>query len=137
MHRKILLWGIGFAITAVLLGAFGAHALKSFLTPEKLQSYETGVRYQLIHALALIALSIYGQKNKTNDFLNKGIGWSAHFFIVGAFLFSGSIYGLALLSVIHPSWAFVLGPVTPIGGLFFMLGWAIWARFVWLNKVDL
>jgi uncharacterized membrane protein YgdD (TMEM256/DUF423 family) len=137
MHRKILLWGIGFAITAVLLGAFGAHALKSFLTPEKLQSYETGVRYQLIHALALIALSIYGQINKTNDFLNKGIGWSAHFFIVGPFLFSGSIYGLALLSVIHPSWAFVLGPVTPIGGLFFMLGWAIWARFVWLNKVDL
>ncbi len=137
MHRKILLWGIGFAITAVLLGAFGAHALKSFLTPEKLQSYETGVRYQLIHALALIALSIYSQINKTNDFLNKGIGWSAHFFIVGAFLFSGSIYGLALLSVIHPSWAFILGPVTPIGGLFFMLGWAIWARFVWLNKVDL
>ena len=137
MHRKILLWGIGFAITAVLLGAFGAHALKSFLTPEKLQSYETGVRYQLIHALALIALSIYGQINKTNDYLNKGIGWSAHFFIVGTFLFSGSIYGLALLSVIHPSWAFILGPVTPIGGLFFMLGWAIWARFVWLNKVDL
>ena len=137
MHRKILLWGIGFAISAVLLGAFGAHALKSFLTPEKLQSYETGVRYQLIHALALIALSIYSQINKTNDFLNKGIGWSAHFFIVGAFLFSGSIYGLALLSVIHPSWAFILGPVTPIGGLFFMLGWAIWARFVWLNKVDL
>ncbi len=137
MHRKILLWGIGFAISAVLLGAFGAHALKAILTPEKLQSYETGVRYQLIHALALIALSIYGQINKTNDFLNKGIGWSAHFFIVGAFLFSGSIYGLALFSVIHPSWAFVLGPVTPIGGLFFMLGWAIWARFVWLNKVDL
>ena len=137
MHRKILLWGIGFAITAVLLGAFGAHALKAILTPEKLQSFETGVRYQLIHALALIALSIYGQINKTNDFLNKGIGWAAHFFIIGAFLFSGSIYGLALLSVIHPSWAFVLGPVTPIGGLFFMLGWAIWARVVWLNKVDI
>ena len=137
MHRKILLWGIGFAITAVLLGAFGAHALKAILTPEKLQSFETGVRYQLIHALALIALSIYGQINKTNDFLNKGIGWAAHFFIIGAFLFSGSIYGLALLSVIHPSWAFVLGPVTPIGGLFFMLGWASWARVVWLNKVDI
>jgi uncharacterized membrane protein YgdD (TMEM256/DUF423 family) len=137
MHRKFLLWGIGFAITAVLLGAFGAHALKAILTPEKLQSFETGVRYQLIHALALIALSIYGQINKTNDFLNKGIGWAAHFFIIGAFLFSGSIYGLALLSVIHPSWAFVLGPFTPIGGLFFMLGWAIWARVVWLNKVDI
>lgn len=137
MHRKILLWGIGFAITAVLLGAFGAHALKSFLTPEKLQSYETGVRYQLIHALALIALSIYSQQNQTNYLSNKGIGWSAHFFIVGCFLFSGSIYGLALLSVVHPSWAFALGPITPIGGLCFMLGWAIWARFVWLNKVDM
>ena len=55
MHRKILLWGIGFAIISVLLGAFGAHALKSVLSPEKLQSFETGVRYQLIHALALIA----------------------------------------------------------------------------------
>jgi uncharacterized membrane protein YgdD (TMEM256/DUF423 family) len=137
MHRKILLWGIGFAIIAVLLGAFGAHALKSILTPEKLQSYETGVRYQLIHALALIALSIYSQQNQTNYLSNKGIGWSAHFFIVGCFLFSGSIYGLALLSVIHPSWAFVLGPITPMGGLCFMLGWAIWARAVWLNKMDM
>lgn len=137
MHRKILLWGISFAIKAVLLGAFGAHALKSILTPEKLQSYETGVRYQLVHALALIALSIYGQLNKTNDMVNKGIGWSAHLFIVGAFLFSGSIYGLALFSVIHPSWAFVFGPITPIGGLCFMVAWAIWARVVWLNKMDM
>lgn len=137
MHRKILLWGIGFAIISVLLGAFGAHALKSILNPEKLQSYETGVRYQLIHALALIALSIYGQLNKTNEIVTKGIGWAAHFFIVGCFLFSGSIYGLSLLSVIHPSWAFILGPITPIGGLGFMLGWAFWARVVWLNKVDM
>ena len=137
MHRKILLWGIAFAIIAVLLGAFGAHALKAILTPEKLQSYETGVRYQLIHALALIALSIYGQLNKTNEILNKGIGWAAHFFIVGCILFSGSIYGLSLLSVIHPSWSFLLGPITPIGGLGFMMGWASWARVVWLNKMDM
>ena len=119
MHRKVLLWGIAFAIVAVLLGAFGAHALKSVLSPEKLQSYETGVRYQLIHALALIALSIYSQQNQSNHLSNKGIVWSAHFFIVGCFLFSGSIYGLALLSVVHPSWAFALGPITPIGGLCF------------------
>lgn len=137
MHRKILLWGIAFAIIAVLLGAFGAHALKAILTPEKLQSYETGVRYQLIHALALITLSIYGQLNKTNEIVHKGIGWAAHFFIVGCILFSGSIYGLSLLSVIHPSWSFLLGPITPIGGLGFMLGWTSWARVVWLNKVDM
>lgn len=137
MHRKILLWGIAFAIIAVLLGAFGAHALKAMLSSDKLQSYETGVRYQLIHALALVNLSIYGQLNKTNDSLNKGIGWAAHFFIIGCVLFSGSIYGLSLLSVIHPSWSFILGPMTPIGGLCFMLGWASWARVVWLNKVDM
>ena len=137
MYRKILLWGIGFATIAVLLGAFGAHALKAILTPEKLLSYETGVRYQLIHALALIGLSIYGQQNQSNHFLNKGIEWAAHFFIVGCFLFCGSIYGLALLSVIHPSWSFILGPITPMGGLAFMLGWASWARVVWSNKVDM
>ena len=137
MHRKILLWGIAFAMIGVLLGAFGAHALKSILSPEKLQSYETGVRYQLIHALALIALSIYGQLNKASEIVNKGIGWAAHFFIVGGILFSGSIYGLSLLSVFHPSWSNILGPITPIGGLCFMLGWASWARVVWLNKVDM
>jgi len=137
MHRKILLWGIGFAIIAVLLGAFGAHALKSVLSPEKLQSYETGVRYQLIHALALITLSIYSQSNQTSPLANKGIGWAAHFFIVGCCLFSGSIYGLSLLSVMQPSWSFILGPITPIRGLCFMLGWASWARVFWLNKVDM
>jgi uncharacterized membrane protein YgdD (TMEM256/DUF423 family) len=137
MHRKILLWGIAFALIGVMLGAFGAHALKSVLAPDKLQSFETGVRYQLIHSLALIALSIYCQQNLTKHLSNKGLAWAAHFFIVGCCLFSGSIYGLALLSVIHPSWSFILGPITPIGGLGLMLGWASWARVVWLNKLDI
>jgi uncharacterized membrane protein YgdD (TMEM256/DUF423 family) len=137
MYRKILLWGIAFAMIGVLLGAFGAHALKSILSPEKLQSYETGVRYQLIHALALISLSIYGQQNQMKHSSNKGIGWTANFFIVGCCLFSGSIYGLSLLFVFHPSWSIILGPITPIGGLGLMLGWASWARVVWLNKVDM
>jgi uncharacterized membrane protein YgdD (TMEM256/DUF423 family) len=137
MHRKILLWGIGFALVAVLLGAFGAHALKSILSPEKLQSYETGVRYQLIHALALISLAIYCQQNEGTHASKKGIRWAANFFIIGCCLFSGSIYGLALLSVSHPSWSGILGPITPIGGFSFMLGWASWAKVVWLNKVDM
>ncbi len=137
MHRKILLWGIFFALVAVLLGAFGAHALKSILSPEKLQSYETGVRYQLIHALALIALSIYCQLNEAAHGTIKGIRWAANFFIVGCCLFSGSIYGLSFLSITQSSWSVLLGPITPIGGLCFMLGWASWARVVWLNKVDM
>ena len=137
MHRKFLLWGIGFSFLAVLLGAFGAHALKLILTPEKLQSYETGVRYQLVHALALIALAIYSQQMGPNLMHTKGIQWAAYFFIIGSCLFSGSIYGLALLSLSQPSWSVFLGPVTPIGGLCFMLGWANWAKVVWLNKVDM
>lgn len=134
MYRNILLWGIAFAFVSVLLGAFGAHALKAILSPEKLQSFETGVRYQLIHALALIALSIYSQQNKANLTTLSGIGWTARFFIVGSFLFCGSIYGLAILSVTYPNGMILLGPITPIGGLCFMLGWANWARSVWLIK---
>jgi len=137
MYRKILLWGIGFALTAVLLGAFGAHALKSILSSDKLQSFETGVRYQFIHALALILLALYQHQNASNFNLNKGIGFAAHFFIVGSFLFCGSIYGLAFLSLTDSKWSMVLGPITPLGGLSFMLGWANWARVVWMNKADL
>jgi uncharacterized membrane protein YgdD (TMEM256/DUF423 family) len=137
MYRKILLWGIGFALTAVLLGAFGAHALKSILSSDKLQSFETGVRYQFIHALALILLALYHHQNASNFNLSKGIGFAAHFFIVGSFLFCGSIYGLAFLSLTDSKWSMVLGPITPLGGLSFMLGWANWARVVWMNKADL
>lgn len=137
MHRKILLWGIGYAIVAVMLGAFGAHALKSILSPEKLQSFETGVRYQLVHALALLVLSVYSQQNTSIHSMNKGIGLTAHFFIVGCILFCGSIYGLAILSITFPSWTILLGPITPLGGLSLMLGWASWARVVWMNKVDM
>lgn len=137
MHRKILLWGIGFAIVAVILGAFGAHALKSILSPEKLQSFETGVRYQLIHALALIALSIYLRQNDGMFTSNKGMALVAHFFIVGCCLFSGSIYGLTLCAIFDAKWSFLLGPITPFGGLSLILGWATWARAVWMNKVDM
>ena len=66
MHRKILLWGIAFALVAVILGAFGAHALKAILSPEKLQSFETGVRYQLFHAIALILLLYTVNKMQLN-----------------------------------------------------------------------
>jgi uncharacterized membrane protein YgdD (TMEM256/DUF423 family) len=137
MHRKILLWGIAFALVAVILGAFGAHALKAVLSPEKLQSFETGVRYQFIHAIALILLALYSQQNASQFELVKGIGYSAHFFIVGCFLFAGSIYGLAVLSLFDSKWSMILGPITPLGGLSFMFGWASWARVVWMNKVNM
>ncbi len=136
MLRSILLWGILTALLSVLLGAFGAHALKSSVQPHQLQTFETGVRYQMIHALALVGLALYGDVKQQLGFEKKQLLWVARFFIVGIFLFSGSLYGLVLLSNSTNGLARILGPITPLGGLSFMLGWAAWARIVLLHKVD-
>ena len=136
MYRKILIFGLAFAALSVLLGAFGAHALKSMVSGEKLQIFETGVRYQFMHAMALITLAIYCNQRNLSLKEQKGIGWSAHFFIAGTLLFSGSLYILTLIATSnHPLIRFI-GPITPIGGLCFMLGWFLWLRVVFLNKVD-
>ena len=136
MHRKIIIWGLSFAALSVLLGAFGAHALKAMVSSDQLQIFETGVRYQFMHAMALIALSIYCHRQDLGIREQKGIGWAAHFFIVGNFLFSGSLYILTLLSSAnHPLIRFI-GPITPLGGLCFILGWSFWLRAVYLDKVD-
>lgn len=136
MDRKILILGLTFAALSVLLGAFGAHALKSMVTEDKLQIFETGVRYQFMHAMALITLAIYCKQRNLSIKEQKRIGWAAHFFIAGTLLFSGSLYLLTLLSASnHPLIRFI-GPITPIGGLSFMLGWFLWLRVVFLNKVD-
>ena len=136
MHRKILILGLFFSLLAVVLGAFGAHALKALVSQEKLQIFETGVRYQFMHAFALIALSVYGSQNEYKRGEQKVIEWSAHFFLIGIFLFSGSLYLLTLLSTTSYPMARFLGPITPLGGLCFILGWAFWIRVVYLDKVD-
>ena len=136
MHRKILILGLFFSLLAVVLGAFGAHALKALVSQEKLQIFETGVRYQFMHAFALVALSLYGSQNEDKMGEQKAIGWSAHFFLIGIFLFSGSLYLLTLLSTSSFPMARFLGPITPLGGLGFIVGWTIWLRVVFLHKVD-
>jgi uncharacterized membrane protein YgdD (TMEM256/DUF423 family) len=136
MHRKIIIWGLLFSLLALALGAFGAHALKAFVSQDKLQIFETGVRYQFMHALALIGLSLYGSLQELKQRAQKGLGWSAHFFIMGVFLFSGSLYALTFLSLTTYPWARFLGPITPLGGLCLILGWAFWIRAVYLDKVD-
>jgi len=136
MHRKIISWGLSFAALSVLLGAFGAHALKAIVNSDHLQIFETGVRYQFMHAMALIILSIYSNRQDLSIGEQKGLGWAAHFFIMGILFFSGSLYLLTLLSTTdHPLIRFI-GPITPLGGLCFMLGWLSWGRVVYLNKVD-
>lgn len=99
----------------VALGAFGAHALQKRLTPQKLTTFETGVRYHFYHALALVVVGLLNTAQP--DLALVGVaGW---LFIVGVLLFSGSLYGLALGG---PRW---LGPVTPLGGLAFLAGWLV------------
>jgi len=106
------IWGSFLALTGVGLGAFGAHALRGILDQRSLESYQTGVLYQLVHALALIAVGLISQKL-------SGLWWTLApcFLFFGTVAFSGSIYLLVL-----KRWTF-LGPVTPIGGVLIMLGW--------------
>jgi uncharacterized membrane protein YgdD (TMEM256/DUF423 family) len=99
---------------AVALGAFGAHALKTRLAPDMLAVFETGVRYQMAHALALLAVAWASERWPGSTAITAS-GW---LFIAGTLLFSGSLYALSLTGVRG------LGAVTPIGGAAWLLGWA-------------
>ncbi|MFD0796101.1 DUF423 domain-containing protein [Maribacter chungangensis] len=107
-----------FGTTAIIFGAFGAHALKKIMTVEQLSSFETGVKYQMYHALVLLMLSF---NMNLDTALEK---YMVYCFILGTFLFSFSIYGLCISSAKGKKWKF-LGPVTPLGGLFLVAGWAL------------
>jgi uncharacterized membrane protein YgdD (TMEM256/DUF423 family) len=136
MGRKILLWGLVLALLSVVLGAFGAHALKNMVPADKVAIFETGVRYQFLHAIALILLSFYVQQNFTIVGNHKGLGWSSNYFLLGILCFSGSLYLLTFQTLYSFNYSQLIGPVTPLGGLFFILGWASWIRVVWMHKVD-
>ncbi|HZP47684.1 MAG TPA: DUF423 domain-containing protein [Vicinamibacterales bacterium] len=113
MARTFLFIGSLAAGVGVGFGAFGAHALRARLSPDMLAVFETGVRYQMYHALALIALAAL--MARFDGWLFHAAGWS---FTVGILLFSGSLYLLALTGVR------TLGAITPLGGVAFILGWA-------------
>lgn len=102
-------------IVAVVLGAFGAHALKSKLTPEAMQSFETAVRYQFIHVLLLLFVNTF------KEFSLKQKNRISFFLIGGIILFSGSIYVIHLLKVPAKSIWFV----TPLGGVLLIIGWSM------------
>ncbi len=136
MYRKILLWGLILSLFSVAFGAFGAHALKQLVLPEKVALFETGVRYQFLHAFALILLASYAHQN-SNDIVNqKDIAWASNFFLLGIMFFSGSLYLLTFQPLCSYNFSKLAGPITPIGGLFLILGWATWAKLVWQHKVD-
>lgn len=117
VNKSILAWAAGFAALAVILGALGAHALKSELSASSLESFKTGVRYQMWHALALAFLSIVPPKGLS-------LKWVKSLWILGVILFSGSIYLLSIAPLIDFNFGF-LGPITPLGGLALILGWIL------------
>ncbi|MBD3581965.1 DUF423 domain-containing protein [Flavobacterium selenitireducens] len=117
MDRKLLVAGSFFGMTAIVLGAFGAHALKEVLTPDQLQTFETGVKYQMYHALLLLMVGVFsGVSAKAK----KAVFWLV---TVGVILFSGSIYLLATNAV--ENFNKIIGPVTPLGGTLLIIGWFV------------
>ncbi len=117
MYKPAILGGAIFAALAVMLGAFGAHALKETLTPQQLGVYEKGVTYQFYHSFALLAAGIL-----FSAYPFESVKWASWLFMAGIVLFSGSLYLLVALqsrgSSIGPA-----GIMTPIGGLCFIGGW--------------
>jgi uncharacterized membrane protein YgdD (TMEM256/DUF423 family) len=118
MNKKIILTAVIFGMTAIILGAFGAHALKKVLSIEQINTFETGVRYQMYHALFLLFIgttTIISQKTKKR-ILNMTV--------FGVIFFSGSIYFLATNSLTIIDFK-IFGFITPIGGLFLISAWFI------------
>ncbi|MDH7911457.1 DUF423 domain-containing protein [Winogradskyella sp. SYSU M77433] len=104
-----------FGMLAIIIGAFGAHALKKILSEDQLKSFETGVKYQMYHAIVLLVLGFNFQ------FSTSAMYWC---FTLGIILFSFSIYGLVISDAKRKKLRF-LGPVTPLGGLLFVIGWLL------------
>lgn len=130
MSINYLRAGALFGLFAVALGAFGAHGLKAIVEPSQISTFETGVRYQFYHAFALLVLGLM-----MLHLNNKYLRWAGKAFIIGIFCFSCSLYLLALREVLSlGAFAKILGPITPIGGLFLMAGWLFF--FLGIGKRD-
>lgn len=113
-----LFFGLGalFAMIGVAAGAFGAHALADRIAADRLATFETGVRYQLIHSLGLLAVAWAASR-----WPSGGVNAAGWLFVIGILIFGGTLYALALGA---PRW---FGAITPIGGVCFIVGWAILA----------
>ncbi len=104
-------------VLAVALGAFGAHILKELITPEMLAIYQTGNHYHMIHGLGLLLIALFFDKFAYSEIVK----WSGWLLFIGIIIFSGSLYVLAI------SGLKILGAITPIGGVAFILGWLLLA----------
>ena len=118
MDKKIISTGAIFGMLAIILGAFGAHALKKVLTIDQLATFETGVKYQMYHALFLLFIGLSSISQKTKRVIYNLV-------VVGIIFFSGSIYLLATNGLFIPYDFKTIGFITPIGGLFLIISWGV------------
>ena len=125
MIRKVIGFTCLLGALTIIIGAFGAHSLKEKLTPESLESFETGVRYLMYHVLAILLIT-------NSKYIQEKIRLTiSFFFIAGIFFFSGSIFLIALNLVSASDIWFI----TPLGGLFFIIGWLI-SAWSFLRSTD-
>ncbi|WP_159887492.1 DUF423 domain-containing protein [Paenibacillus puerhi] len=121
MNRTFVVWGSILGFLSVALGAFGAHALKDVLSAARLANFQTGVQYQMMHALGLIGVGLasigLGQR--------RALAWAGWSMVIGIIVFSGSLYALSMLDMT------MLGAITPIGGVAFLIGWLSLAIAAW------
>src|SRR6476469_8538849 len=118
--KLFLILGTLLAGLAVALGAFGAHGLKKLVDADTISIYQTGVQYQMYHALALLTVGILAQRIE-----NSLINYAGFFFIGGIVCFSGSLYLLSSFRAMNKTVPGFIYPITPLGGVLFILGWAL------------
>ena len=124
MKKGLLLLAVFSGFLAVSLGAFAAHGLKNIAPPELVNIFKLGVDYQFYHTFAIIALAF-----TAHWIPSKLINWAAYSFIAGIILFSGSLYVYAFTGA---KW---IGPITPMGGLCFLIGWLLFGAAIWHAKL--
>jgi len=120
MQKAFLILGTLLGGLAVILGAFGAHGLKQLVAQETVASYQTGVQYQMYHALALILVGILYERIPDNL-----LNYAGYLFLAGIVLFSGSLYLIASLKAMNKAISPGIGIITPVGGLLFVAGWLL------------
>jgi uncharacterized membrane protein YgdD (TMEM256/DUF423 family) len=126
MNRNFLSIAALLGALSVALGAFAAHKLRTMTSPDVVAIFETGVRYQFYHVFALLFVAFLSEKVN-----NKWMIWAGNCFIMGIVLFCGSLYALTALAIAESTHRTLVGIATPIGGVFFILGWV----FMYLGVV--
>jgi uncharacterized membrane protein YgdD (TMEM256/DUF423 family) len=118
MHRGLLKWGAILGGLTVILGAFAAHIIKRSVAPDVLTIFETGVRYQMYHVLAILLSAVLYK-----EFPSKSMIWAGKLFLIGIIIFSGSLYLLSYVKAMGANNFLWLGAITPLGGVAFIAGW--------------